>query len=122
MKKFYVKIQHPAISEAIQKIAFENGYNWCNKPNQPEVMHTDKEHLVFYPEERKIYTSLDPNKNFQIFEVDDAVRQLTEKLMKIGEHNVKFATNGSYIKVGCQTVTFNQVVEIYEEMKKRQES
>jgi hypothetical protein len=118
---FAVKVT-PEISEALQKIAFKNGYVWFAFKTQ-ELKAFDYEYLYFVPHEMGIRANkgsfrpvgLSTGYSYELVSIEKAIELLSEEHIKIGPYTVVF--KDKTVTVGCQTVSLETVEKIYKKLK-----
>lgn len=116
VKKFGVKVESPIISEAIQKIAFENNLDW--RTNDKKVSCKESLYLHFDKTNGIItHSNTDCVECYSIVGIDECIRLLQEKPkpkikdILIGSHKVEYTTSGD-IRVGCKTFGIAEVNEV----------
>jgi hypothetical protein len=117
MKNFCVATNEDTWDLAVTA-AFAAGYLFHGKekikfPYAPEVPY-----LSFCPSKKSICGNYTKPPNYELVKIANLVKVLDgniklSPLIKIGEHEVEFTDDG--IKVGCQTVTTEQIKQIAKE-------
>lgn len=97
--KFCVKVHNKYLSEAVQKLAFDNGYKWVY--GKPEISQTDKPYLFFYLNEKDITwdnsdnhsTTYDALTDWR--KIEQAMKPREPRTIWINEYN-GYLANGVY--------------------------
>lgn len=122
-KYFHYKVGHPSVSKMLQEIAFAHNYTWAS---EKVVQFTDKEYLLVSPTTRNLYyaghNDTVPTKSVEVGNLIEFIKILEKgykplPTMFINSHLVTFEDSGNFVKIGCTTVIFNEVEQIYNTMK-----
>jgi hypothetical protein len=114
---FYCVVEHPAISEAIQRVAFENGFDW-NRANIPEkVKYTEKPILSFWNDNTHpltiTYRSGDPRPSIPRVTIEECLEKLRNFKPSITVNgDIVKAKDGDLI-IGCLTIKRKKVEALY---------
>jgi hypothetical protein len=113
MPDYYVKVC-PEISEALQKIAFKNDIIWGDGVGVIQYTHYN---YLIYDTNRNALLRSDKEHNAAI-SVEKFIEIISQKQIKVGDYTAVISKDN--VVVGCQTVDYKIVCEIYEKMKKLQ--
>lgn len=130
-KAFRVKVHCPEVCEALQKLAFANGYKWEDRG--AKVQHQDGLSLWFatdgylmYDKERGYFDSERAAKsypNYEIVTLEEAIHRLRltnhKAVVRIGTYQVDF--HSGYIEVGCQQIPHETAMQIFEKATQAKE-
>lgn len=116
---FTVKVSIPELSEAIQKVAFRNGFVWCDETDKVDMIK--EVGLVFSTDGKFHYDSnlgcYDFDAATQFSEIVAHFESLRITPISIGGYNVEFKEGG--IQVGCTFVDGETVEEIYRKFQNK---
>jgi len=129
MDKIAVRV-NPLFSEALQNVAFKKGYVW-EADDQTSIMYTNEPLILFNKQKRKIFRTAyekveDGLKECRIsgYEIISTIQEIVDFLIdepiKLGDYTGEISKGGLSVKVECQTVTFDQVENLYNKMKEAQ--
>lgn len=105
---FCVKVPNAFVSEAIQKTAFENGYQWGGSGKQ--VVNTDKPFLCF-DVKRKAIEWGDDKYLGKPCTFEECMEKLSVKPLMIGMYEVQ-ANKQEGVTVGCKSLSREKVLEL----------
>ena len=118
---FCVEVGNPIMSEALQKIAFENNFDWdCG--NAPfEVKFTDRKFLLFNKNSHSVYNSDCGDDRYTLVNLNKCIELLQQKRPKIkkiqiGEYIVEYVPEG--FKIGCKYIRISQVMELFASLER----
>lgn len=116
MKKdsFYIQIDSPFISEAMQKIAFENGYSW--KPETtPKFLNAKYIAFNYYCPKDMVWSDREQDlRNTTRLSLEEAIKRLQPNDIIIEGHKVEFLSDNDVIKIGCKIISKDTIKKIVE--------
>lgn len=118
--QYSIKIDCEEISQFLQEFCFSHGITWDNVDNKIAFQFLDKPYLIINLTSRFIYwhTDAKSNQEISLSEIIAIIKALPEfPKIKLGSYDVLFNQDKSGIKVGCTSVTKDQVKQIWEALQ-----
>jgi hypothetical protein len=106
-----VAVQNPAISEAVQRIAFSFGYGWSARPPGKDVVqYINSKWLVVTPHMKRIHhTQSDPTNFNGVIKVVNTISEVVELFKNPPKTTLSFNTNVVIHPTGQVSVLINAI-------------